>query len=103
MILFPAIDLKDGRCVRLKKGLMDQATVFNDDPAAQARQFQSAGFTNGLFRVVISGTTGAMVTIEASTDLGQWAPVVAVPMIGGSGEFIDPKSAQQSRRFYRLK
>jgi len=44
VILFPAIDLKDGRCVRLKKGLMDQATVFNDDPAAQARQFQSAGF-----------------------------------------------------------
>ncbi len=44
MILFPAIDLKDGRCVRLKRGLMDQATVFNDDPAAQARDFQSAGF-----------------------------------------------------------
>ena len=44
MILFPAIDLKDGRCVRLKRGLMDQATVFNDDPAAQAREFQSAGF-----------------------------------------------------------
>jgi len=44
VILFPAIDLKDGRCVRLKKGLMNQATVFNDDPAAQARQFQSAGF-----------------------------------------------------------
>jgi len=44
MILFPAIDLKDGGCVRLKRGLMDQATVFNDDPAAQARQFQAAGF-----------------------------------------------------------
>ncbi|HEY0106318.1 MAG TPA: 1-(5-phosphoribosyl)-5-[(5-phosphoribosylamino)methylideneamino]imidazole-4-carboxamide isomerase [Rhizomicrobium sp.] len=44
MILFPAIDLKDGSCVRLKRGLMDQATVFNDDPAAQARQFQDAGF-----------------------------------------------------------
>jgi phosphoribosylformimino-5-aminoimidazole carboxamide ribotide isomerase len=44
VILFPAIDLKDGRCVRLKKGLMDQATVFNDDPSAQARQFESAGF-----------------------------------------------------------
>jgi phosphoribosylformimino-5-aminoimidazole carboxamide ribotide isomerase len=44
MILFPAIDLKDGRCVRLKRGLMDQATVFNDDPAAQARQFQNVGF-----------------------------------------------------------
>ena len=44
MILFPAIDLKDGRCVRLKRGLMDQATVFNDNPAAQARSFQQAGF-----------------------------------------------------------
>ena len=38
MILFPAIDLKDGRCVRLKRGEMDSATVFNDDPAAQARR-----------------------------------------------------------------
>ncbi|MCH9806329.1 MAG: 1-(5-phosphoribosyl)-5-[(5-phosphoribosylamino)methylideneamino]imidazole-4-carboxamide isomerase [Alphaproteobacteria bacterium] len=44
MILFPAIDLKDGQCVRLKLGEMDQATVFNDDPAAQARAFQDQGF-----------------------------------------------------------
>lgn len=44
MILFPAIDLKDGQCVRLVRGLMDQATVFNDNPAAQARAFQDAGF-----------------------------------------------------------
>jgi phosphoribosylformimino-5-aminoimidazole carboxamide ribotide isomerase len=44
MILFPAIDLKDGVCVRLKKGLMHEATVFNDDPAAQARTFQDQGF-----------------------------------------------------------
>jgi phosphoribosylformimino-5-aminoimidazole carboxamide ribotide isomerase len=43
MILYPAIDLKDGQCVRLYKGEMDQATVFNDDPAAQARAFQDAG------------------------------------------------------------
>ena len=43
MILFPAIDLKDGACVRLKLGLMDQATVFNHDPAAQARAFADAG------------------------------------------------------------
>ena len=45
VILFPAIDLKDGACVRLKLGEMDQATVFNDDPAAQARQFEDQGFT----------------------------------------------------------
>ena len=43
MILFPAIDLKDGRCVRLKQGDMAQATVFNDDPADQAKKFTAAG------------------------------------------------------------
>ena len=43
MILYPAIDLKDGNCVRLYKGDMDQATVFNDDPAAQAMAFVEAG------------------------------------------------------------
>jgi len=43
MILYPAIDLKDGQCVRLLKGEMDQATVFNDNPAAQARAFEEAG------------------------------------------------------------
>ncbi len=45
MILFPAIDLKDGQCVRLKLGEMDQATVFNDDPADQAAQFEAQGFS----------------------------------------------------------
>jgi phosphoribosylformimino-5-aminoimidazole carboxamide ribotide isomerase len=44
MILFPAIDLKDGRCVRLKRGEMASATVFNDDPGAQAKSFADAGF-----------------------------------------------------------
>jgi phosphoribosylformimino-5-aminoimidazole carboxamide ribotide isomerase len=45
MILFPAIDLKDGQCVRLKLGDMAQATVYNPDPAAQARAFESQGFS----------------------------------------------------------
>lgn len=44
MILYPAIDLKDGACVRLLRGEMDAATVFNDDPADQARQFAVGGF-----------------------------------------------------------
>lgn len=43
MILYPAIDLKNGECVRLLKGEMEAATVFNDDPAAQAKAFQDAG------------------------------------------------------------
>ena len=43
MILYPAIDLKDGQAVRLYKGEMDQATVFSDNPAAQAKAFEDAG------------------------------------------------------------
>jgi phosphoribosylformimino-5-aminoimidazole carboxamide ribotide isomerase len=43
MILYPAIDLKDGQCVRLLRGDMEAATVFGDDPAAQARAFAAAG------------------------------------------------------------
>jgi phosphoribosylformimino-5-aminoimidazole carboxamide ribotide isomerase len=45
VIVFPAIDLKDGVCVRLLRGEMGRATVFNTDPAAQARDFAAAGFT----------------------------------------------------------
>ncbi len=44
MILFPAIDLKDGQCVRLKLGDMEQATVYNTDPGAQAKAFEDQGF-----------------------------------------------------------
>jgi phosphoribosylformimino-5-aminoimidazole carboxamide ribotide isomerase len=45
MILYPAIDLKLGQCVRLRQGDMDQATVFNNDPAAQAASFEADGFS----------------------------------------------------------
>ena len=44
MILFPAIDLKNGQCVRLEQGDMTRTTVFNLDPAAQAKQFAAQGF-----------------------------------------------------------
>ena len=44
MILFPAIDLKDGQCVRLKLGDMGQATIYNPDPSAQALAFENQGF-----------------------------------------------------------
>jgi phosphoribosylformimino-5-aminoimidazole carboxamide ribotide isomerase len=44
VIIFPAIDLKDGQCVRLKRGLMEEVTIFNADPAAQARSFADQGF-----------------------------------------------------------
>ena len=43
--LIPAIDLKNGQCVRLRKGKIDQATIFNDDPTAQAKIFERQGFS----------------------------------------------------------
>ena len=75
MILYPAIDLKDGHAVRLLRGEMDKATVFNTDPAAQARAFQDAGCAwlhlvdlNGAFAG--SPVNGAAVTaILAATSV----------------------------------
>lgn len=68
MILYPAIDLKDGQCVRLLRGQMSAATVFGDDPAAQALKFQAAGCTwlhlvdlNGAF----AGTPVNATAVEA--------------------------------------
>ena len=61
MIVYPAIDLKDGACVRLRRGDMSQATIFSDDPAAQARQFAEDG-AQWLHVVDLNGaTTGAQV------------------------------------------
>src|ERR1700754_2514696 len=75
MILFPAIDLKDGVCVRLKKGVMEDATVFNTDPAAQARTFASQGFEwlhcvdlNGAF-AGHSANSAAIKAIRAAIDM----------------------------------
>lgn len=75
MILYPAIDLKDGQAVRLLRGEMDKATVFNDDPAAQARAFADAG-AEWLHLVDLNGAfagepvNGAAVeAILAATDL----------------------------------
>ena len=65
MILYPAIDLKDGQCVRLVRGDMAQATVFNTDPAAQARAFAAQGFS-WIHVVDLNGAfTGASVNAAA--------------------------------------
>ena len=75
MIIFPAIDLKDGVCVRLKKGVMEDATIFNADPAAQARAFQAQGFRwlhcvdlNGAF-AGHSANADAIRAVRAAIDL----------------------------------
>ena len=65
MILFPAIDLKNGECVRLVRGDMSSATVFNVDPGAQARTFADQGFEH-LHVVDLDGAfAGAPVNVEA--------------------------------------
>ena len=65
MILYPAIDLKDGRCVRLVQGALDRATVYAEDPAAQAEAFAAAGATH-LHLVDLDGAVaGRAVNAEA--------------------------------------
>jgi phosphoribosylformimino-5-aminoimidazole carboxamide ribotide isomerase len=73
--LYPAIDLKDGQCVRLLRGEMDQATQYNPDPGDQAAKFKAAGFEylhvvdlNGAFEGE-SANTDAVKSILASTDV----------------------------------
>ncbi|MGP1254117.1 MAG: 1-(5-phosphoribosyl)-5-[(5-phosphoribosylamino)methylideneamino]imidazole-4-carboxamide isomerase [Kiloniellales bacterium] len=69
MILFPAIDLKDGKAVRLLRGAMDAATVFNEDPAAQAETFAAAGF-EWLHIVDLNGAfEGRPVNADAVQDI----------------------------------
>lgn len=80
MILFPAIDLKDGTCVRLLQGDMARATVFNDNPANQAAAFASAGFEwlhivdlNGAFAgksVNVDAVEAILAAVEVPVQLG---------------------------------
>ncbi len=75
MILFPAIDLKDGACVRLLRGEMSQATTFNTDPADQARRFVAAG-CEWLHVVDLDGAfAGRSVNAEAVRAIIAAAPV----------------------------
>jgi phosphoribosylformimino-5-aminoimidazole carboxamide ribotide isomerase len=82
VILFPAIDLKDGMCVRLEQGDMARATVFNRDPAEQARTFEEAGFAY-LHIVDLDGAfAGRPVNASAIERI---LDVVAIPVQLGGG------------------
>lgn len=83
MILFPAIDLKDGQCVRLEQGDMARATLFNEDPGAQAADFAAQGFSHlhivdldGAFagasvnRAAVEAIVEACRTANVTTQLG---------------------------------
>ena len=66
-ILYPAIDLKDGACVRLKLGVMDDATVYNEDPAAQACAFRDQGFSH-LHVVDLNGAFAGKAINDAAVE-----------------------------------
>ena len=120
MNLYPAIDLKDGACVRLLRGDMEQATVFNDDPAAQARAFQAAGFKwlhlvdlNGAFAgqpvngAAVEAIVGAVDIpcqlgggIRDLATIGQWLEKGVSRVILGTLAVRDPDLVKQAcRRF----
>ena len=84
MILYPAIDLKDGACVRLKLGDMNAATVYNADPAAQARTFRDIGFP-WLHVVDLNGAFAGRSVNGAAVDaiLEAVAPSMRVQLGGG--------------------
>ena len=82
MIVYPAIDLKGGQCVRLLKGDMRAATVFNDDPAAQARAFEGQGF-RWLHVVDLDGAVAGKTANGSAVEAILRAVAVPVQLGGG--------------------
>jgi phosphoribosylformimino-5-aminoimidazole carboxamide ribotide isomerase len=120
MILFPAIDLKDGQCVRLKLGDMDQATVYNSDPAAQAKAFEAQGFRwlhvvdlNGAFegRSVNGGAVKAILAatkspvqlgggIRTLADIESWLAKGLARVILGTVAVRNPEMVKEACRLF---
>jgi phosphoribosylformimino-5-aminoimidazole carboxamide ribotide isomerase len=82
MILFPAIDLKDGACVRLQQGDMARATVFHLDPAAQAKAFQAQGFEY-LHIVDLDGAFAGKPVNAAAVERIRQAVTIPIQLGGG--------------------
>lgn len=91
MLVIPAIDLKDGQCVRLRQGLMEDSTVFSDDPVAMAKQWVDQG-TRRLHLVDLNGAfAGEPVNGEVVTAIAKAYPEVPIQIGGGirSAETIE--------------
>lgn len=121
MILFPAIDLKDGQCVRLKLGDMRQATVYNADPVAQARVFEAQGFKwlhlvdlNGAFagKPINGGAVEAILTgtklpiqlgggIRSLQQVEIWLSKGVSRVILGTAALRDPGLVREACRIFQ--
>jgi len=83
MLIIPAIDLKDGQCVRLRQGLMEDSTVFSDDPVAMATQWVKAG-TRRLHLVDLNGAfAGEPVNGEVVNAITKAYPSLPIQIGGG--------------------
>ena len=120
MILFPAIDLKDGECVRLKLGDMGNATVYNPDPAAQAKAFEEQGFEwlhvvdlNGAFEGHSVNTAAVEAILKATKNpvqlgggirtmahIGTWLERGLARVILGTVAVRDPDLVRQACRAF---
>lgn len=120
MILFPAIDLKEGQCVRLAQGDMDRATVFNDDPAEQARAFARQGFEylhvvdlDGAFAGAPRNAAAVEAILAALTipvqlgggirdmrTLSSWLEKGVARVIIGTAAVKDPSFVREAARLY---
>jgi phosphoribosylformimino-5-aminoimidazole carboxamide ribotide isomerase len=120
MILFPAIDLKDGQCVRLVKGEMDQATIYNDSPSAQAEAFAALGFPwlhvvdlNGAFagqavnadpvKDILNAVGGRMQVqlgggIRTEEDIARWLEAGIARVILGTIAVRDPELVRRAAK-----
>ncbi len=123
MILFPAIDLKDGQCVRLKLGEMASATVYNDDPAAQAKAFEEQGFEwlhvvdlDGAFAgenrnsaavdAILSATTNPVQLgggIRKLEQIESWLDKGLARVILGTAAVRDPELVKEACRLFPAK
>lgn len=91
MLIIPAIDLKDGQCVRLRQGRMDDATVFSDDPVAVAARWQAAG-ARRLHLVDLNGAfAGQPANADVVKAIAAHLPEMPIQIGGGirTGEAID--------------
>jgi len=120
MILYPAIDLKDGKCVRLLRGEMDKATVFSDKPHEQAKRFEEAGFhwlhlvdLNGAFEgkpVNAKAVSAILQNVNMLTQLGggirdmetiaAWLEAGINRVILGTAAVKNPKLVMQACRAF---
>ena len=83
MLIIPAIDLKDGQCVRLRQGLMEDSTVFSDDPVAMAAQWVAAG-ARRLHLVDLNGAfAGEPVNGEVVRAIARTYPKLPIQIGGG--------------------